>query len=548
MEMFPNTTSSTGQDPEDGDILDTKQLVPSPLRFDRQWIQNGNDLTVYLRSKLPHPYVATTIMTRGKLLSSPFYLLQRSSKVTSASAADDHITQISGIVAPTAHPVHFARTFIQLAFCLQRLDSYSCSELDLYLNESTGATAHRFLDVARQVTSQDVLIESLDGLETLMLEASYQIGMGNLRDAWVTFRRALSIAQLMGLPDLCENRDRAEYLWFRLIYAERYVSLMLGLPFTITDDGFAEEQMLSREAPSSRLERIHVVIAGRIITRNIQMQRQHHLLEETEGSKDDCRKQTYDIDRELKKVAKILPVNWWVLPAVPSAVTDLEMMDTSRRLLVQLHHHYLLILLHQPYLTQTCSRQKLLDSGTEHHVYSVDNTYSKLAIVAAGREVLSRFILFRNIYCLSSSAYRGLEHKLFVALTTFLLAHLDGHRIGRANVLEHQRPHDLGIVSIAIEYMDQYHRSMDNKQPNAVIELLRKLVEIEADAAEGTAYRVWRDQRRNEDVLHDVGNKQSNLSWSIPYFGMIHILREEPTKHQPTTICPASSFISERAP
>ncbi|OJJ37998.1 hypothetical protein ASPWEDRAFT_473316 [Aspergillus wentii DTO 134E9] len=76
------------------------------------------------------------------------------------------------------------------------------------------------------------MMESLDGLETLMLEARYHIHAGNLRPAWLLFRRALGIAQLMCLPR-GDGDSRADSLWFWLVYSDRFLSLMLGLPLSV---------------------------------------------------------------------------------------------------------------------------------------------------------------------------------------------------------------------------------------------------------------------------------------------------------------------------
>lgn len=58
----------------------------------------------------------------------------------------------------------------------------------------------RFLGKAyRLVTSNDEMLESLEGLECLVLEGVFHINSGNLRRAWLVFRRAISLAQLTGL-------------------------------------------------------------------------------------------------------------------------------------------------------------------------------------------------------------------------------------------------------------------------------------------------------------------------------------------------------------
>jgi hypothetical protein len=167
--------------------------------------------------------------------------------------------------------VHLAQRIIQLALILQQ----STQKVpELQFDQPNHQMAHYFVDVAsRYVTSQDLLVDSLDGVETLVLEARYHIHVGSLRDAWILFRRALGIARLLGLP--CrkhEDDNRAEALWFRLVYSDRFLSLTLGLPFVDVDCQLSSTRQLVADRWSDRLERIHVVVVGRIIARNLRMQ------------------------------------------------------------------------------------------------------------------------------------------------------------------------------------------------------------------------------------------------------------------------------------
>jgi hypothetical protein len=58
------------------------------------------------------------------------------------------------------------------------------------------------------------------------LQGAYHLNLGNIRRAWLSFRRAISVAQLMGLqrPSVRSNDmpeddqiSRRHYLWFSLI-------------------------------------------------------------------------------------------------------------------------------------------------------------------------------------------------------------------------------------------------------------------------------------------------------------------------------------------
>jgi hypothetical protein len=115
----------------------------------------------------------------------------------------------------------------------------------------------------------DELIGSIEGLECVMIESVYQANIGNLRRSWMVSRRAMSIAQLMGL-----GRNQAQYkvldpktkyhpklMWFRIVLMDRYLCLMLGLSQGCLNRSMASG-MLQNNTPMGRLKRIHCVIAS----------------------------------------------------------------------------------------------------------------------------------------------------------------------------------------------------------------------------------------------------------------------------------------------
>lgn len=95
----------------------------------------------------------------------------------------------------------------------------------------------RYLDTAsRLVTSNDELIESLEGLECLVLEAVFHLNAGNLRRAWLFFKRAIGLAQLVGLDSgnivnlmvLDPNSIVSPaIMWYRIVGQDRYLALVL---------------------------------------------------------------------------------------------------------------------------------------------------------------------------------------------------------------------------------------------------------------------------------------------------------------------------------
>jgi len=80
--------------------------------------------------------------------------------------------------------------------------------------------------VTAAITSDDELTGSIEGIECLILQTVYQFNAGNLRRSWLIFRRAISVAQLMGLhrvslktsQDMPDSKETRRYnLWYQIM-------------------------------------------------------------------------------------------------------------------------------------------------------------------------------------------------------------------------------------------------------------------------------------------------------------------------------------------
>lgn len=182
--------------------------------------------------------------------------------MTKPSTTNEHRLQ-------NRNPIALAQNLILLALCVERLNLNTSGLPDLHLDASNCAVARRYVDAARQVECRDSLVGSLEGLETLMLQSSFETSVGDLQSAWLNIRRALSFAQVIDRTRKADQAaGRAKLIRLQLILFELVLSLKLGLPFTMGDDTFTSERSISNESPSTRLERIHAAVSGRIISRN----------------------------------------------------------------------------------------------------------------------------------------------------------------------------------------------------------------------------------------------------------------------------------------
>ncbi|KFA56654.1 hypothetical protein S40293_06253 [Stachybotrys chartarum IBT 40293] len=466
----------------------------------------------------------------------PFYLIQYISEPHS----DMSVVTIDRIKerllsTPTrdAHPVLLARHMLTLAIFLQYLH-LDCS-LDLGVGFKTSqAIMQELADAAMSfVAIHGNLLASVEGIECMVLEGTFHANMGNLRDAWLTFRRAIGAAQLMGLHryvghellNFLNPRQSAvdtHSLWFRIVYMERFLCLMLGLPSASSDNRFASESALAANTPVSRLERLHAVIASRILDRNA----------DQPSDSDYC--VTQEIDAELRRASECLPGRWWLAPNL-SGTDGLALFHETQRLMDQVYHYNLLNQLHLPYLLRTGCKAEV----ERRHACSHD--YSKLSCVNASREVLNRFIMLRSfnhaVFCC-----RAIDFFALLAAMTILLAHLDNHgpglpcRSAADRLLAHQRDVDRATMEQVLDNMERVGRLGNDALSEKSASLLRRLFDIEAEAAQGRRFDTRMDKILSPATeiagpSQRLGEDDRVLSIPIPYLGLVNITvpKEEPT-------------------
>ncbi|KAL4868838.1 hypothetical protein BDV12DRAFT_185569 [Aspergillus spectabilis] len=421
---------------------------------------------------------------------------------------------------PNMHPVLIARHMLQFAIFLQHLPP------DLYkeikgLSEPPRVIMERLADVAiYHVTTNEDLTGSIEKLECIMLESLYQVNIGNLRRSWVAGRRAMSVAQLMGFhrsdnQTLYKALDpktkyNPQLMWLRIIILDRHLCLLLGLPQGCTDYSVASETRLANDCPMGRLEHLHCVIMSRILERN--------------ASKPSCRDlaTTRAIDLELQKAAGSLPSKWWLVPKLDIASTDLQAVfwDT-RRLVLQISHYNLLNQLHLPYVLRPSSAESKYE-------------YSRITCVNASREVLSRYISLRSFNRIAYSC-RTVDFLALMAAMALLLAHMDSHRDGAENLLANQYLGDRGMIEQVQEHMNEINRLNSDELSAQSADLLAALLAVDMEKWNG---RVSVREAGSEGMLQQDGMGQEEegvVRVHIPYFGIIRIVREVPTKRQAAT-------------
>ncbi|RFU81139.1 c6 zinc finger domain [Trichoderma arundinaceum] len=519
------------------------QIHPSLLTTDpTSGSLRCNSLTLLLQSILPSVSVTTRIMHQNMLLMMSMHVFRGLS--TDPFRPPPHPRQIAQFASPSpkdARPIDLARSLFQLAICLQQSDRVSeLSELCLGRSNNDIAGQY-FMAASRYVTSQDSLVASPEGIETLMFEALYHVSTGQLRLAWLVFRRALGIAHLIGLHIPQRRRQGRQSragnslapicpatLWFRLIFMERHLSMVLCLPMSVTDDSFMDD--LVGQGPQERLERVQAKLTGRIIARNEMMRHGKW----GDGFIYDHYKETKDIDYMLKQAARSLSADWWANPRPRVARTNVELQDMTTKIVHQLHHYNLVLLLHILYVVPG------IEDGLAHENMQV-YANSKLSAMIASRELLTRSVIPVGPNRPSSST-RGIILKIVLSVLALLLGHLDSHRLGRENALDHQRPRDLSLVERGIENLEAVAEKYDDTLCRSASLTLRRLRVIEATAAGGVHYKVWNEPSEMMHLECIVQEENNSVKMLFPYMGTIHILRQD--REEAVSVSGAGSQIA----
>ncbi|TEA12990.1 Dehydrocurvularin biosynthesis regulator [Colletotrichum sidae] len=372
---------------------------------------------------------------------------------------------------PGSHPVIIARRLVTLASFIQCMPT-TYSRLEELTTDPETLMIRAAKKAHDLVTSNDELVASLEGIECIMLESLYENYSGNLRRAWLSTRRAITIAQMLGLdrgvtpPSFAGASADAEEIWFRLVQFDRYVSLMLGLPQSCPEDLYADHGVLERCTGVERMIRLCCVASGRILQRNNPGICPQTLTEE--------------VDRMLKDASSAMPAQWWTTPNMASCENEMERVGEIVRFNHHFMHYNILLQLHFPYLLQPKSEKEY--------------DYNRMAAVTASREILSRFQVFRasqvaGHYC------RGIDLVIFVAATALSLAHIccetrqgdtgfDGFPF-----LAHQRLSDRGVLEQTLSTMQKLAATND-AIATKVATLLKRLLAVEEEVAGGGKYSV----------------------------------------------------------
>ena len=481
--MNPNSQSpSDSFTPETaGEAPPASQTKSSPPRYEK--------VSKALHNLFPSQHDVDILVQAtpgGNFITSQFYSFRRVIEGTAEPAYN-----ISAIPLESSHPSVLAKRLLQISICMQQVHpTFDLKTLEL--KASLQRTTHNIVTaVTDLVTSNDDLVATAEGLQCLVLQGLWHSNAGNLRKAWLSYRRAISFGQLIGIDrgvsqalkytDMdAKFRPSPDHLWYRIVACDRALSLMLGLPVGTTDDSFASDEASQKDTQIEKLERLHTVVAAKIVERNRNKTSKAYAL-------------TQAIDCEMDGAARHMGREWWDEPTISPLEPGLQAMGEVQHLMQQVHHHDLLILLHLPFM--------LSDPNESRY------DYSKQTCTRSSRAVLKRFITFRSQITTAYSC-RHVDYSALIAAMTLLLSYLR-QNVSQPSPSCTQRGADRNLIESVRERMQHVAILNHDKLSQESADILGQLMPI-VDSING-------------DTTECGSAALSFLQLNIPYFGTINI-------------------------
>ncbi|KAI9891649.1 MAG: hypothetical protein M1814_002584 [Vezdaea aestivalis] len=340
----------------------------------------------------------------------------------------------------------------------------------------------------------DECAATADGIELIMVRAKIYDNLGMVRKGWLMFRRAIALIQMMGYHSTrpvypgepSGAIDRRNNIWYKLSFIDRWLSMILGLPFMLGDEPQPLEY-LAKLGRTAKFRRRLTIIVGKVI-------------KQSQSDSPPAVEPTLQIDQELNDLGSSMPLEWWDKKvAIASGTWDQsEVMEKSA---TQMWYHQSKAYLHLPFMLQSAS-----DARFE---------YSRQACLEASRRIIG---IYQEMRSGDKPFFIGrvFDFQGFVAGIFLLLGLLGYSHIPSTPSAQSQEDLDWHLVDSLISLM----RRITHQDPSNTISS-QSLSVLETLTAVG----------RSDPHPHDP---HSSLKIAVPFFGTIHI-------HAPSTRTPSQT-------
>lgn len=370
----------------------------------------------------------------------------------------------------------------------------------LQLKESPEDLMERYINtVNRLVVGDDEIAATVDGIECIVLESKYHINMGRPRRAWLLMHRAIAFAQLLGLHRLSSRKPEGpdgEYvrqvsIWCHLFAGDKFLSLMLGLPYSV------QEQYCNPYIPGSNSENfIGATVGEMYLARMIPVITK--IVDRNQSPTPLPYSATLRIDQDLEELYNIQNPGWWTTSRFPGASLE----DHFDRLQAQFYHHQIRVFLHMPFMLKSSA-----DKGYQ---------YSHTAALDSARQMIKYYEALRIETKVGPFICKIIDFQAFTA-AMLLLLNLCGYsqQSRGATVMQpdlDRDQQDSALIDVTVNLL----RDASKEAGGIVAQQSYKALEMVAQIRHGC----------DENSMEECERESCQIS--IPYFGTVTMA---PGKH-----------------
>ena len=325
---------------------------------------------------------------------------------------------------------------------------------------------------------------TLNGLGCMILQSEFYINEGNLHKVWLIVRRAINLAQLLGLhrkidADV-ETRlvRRRMAIWTELWQRERGFSLILGLPSSTLDSQIPPSTPDNDGSDLHRMKHFLQdlgIVMGHIIDRDQDPGRKTYSA-------------TLNIEEQLEECQSIMPAQWWDFTPDPTTPTDtIRGMFTAKMRFFTVER-----LLHLPFLLKSSNDRRF--------------EASRLSTLKSSREIIKVYNVLRDEKRPVLKVCDMVDFQVFAAAMTLIIDLLALSRTPDRYDL-HREEGDWQLVLQTAGILGRFSRSNKGCRVAALgARVLEDFHQLRHGSAEGV------------------------LKVDIPYFGRVEISRRRDTR------------------
>lgn len=350
---------------------------------------------------------------------------------------------------------------------------------------SDNGDVERYIEaVDRYVLADDEYAATLEGMECLILLGKWYADVGQPRRAWLANRKGLLFAQLMGLHRKRTSSAAHESIWWSLYHGDRFISLLLGLPYGVFDahcDLSFPDMGGKYLAPLVFMNKV-AVIAGKVIDRN-------------QGLVEHSFAWALQLDHELEDLWKRLDPTWL---EITHLLVDVEAhaAEIRERVMAQMVYQMIRVYLHLPFMLKSQSSTRF--------------GYSQKACLHGSREVLRLYQCLRTGGVQPLYECKAVDFIGFTAAVLIILGLFNYGSKDNTGATPQSKESDIRLIEITI---DIFRRASSEKGGKVALQ--------SADVLEQMLQKL----RKDKSSLGAVDHCDGFADFVIPYFGTISIRR-----------------------